>query len=294
MGGLVIVSFKPSIASLSTMRDVAWLVAALVVGACVGMLLSWFVTRRQRGTQAAHPLANVGERPEKRSAAEAVERGEKLTPEQKKRIAVIGILFLFSAIFWMAFEQAGSSLTLFADKVTRNSVFGWEFDASYFQSVNSVFIIVLAPVFSWLWLRMGDRQPSSPAKFSFGLVFTGLGFVVLAFASTLGGGGARVSPAWLILVYLLHTVGELCLSPVGLSTVTKLAPAKLVGLMMGVWFLSISFGNYAGGWVAGFFDATAPGALAKLFSYVAVTTIAAGLVLALLTPYIRKLMGQVR
>jgi POT family proton-dependent oligopeptide transporter len=293
MGGLVLVSFKPAIASLSTPRDVAWLATALMIGAGLGVVLSWFVTRRQKGAKAAHPLARVGQRPEKRTAVEAVARSEKLSAEQKKRIAVIGILFVFSAIFWMAFEQAGSSLTLFADKVTRNSVLGWEFDASYFQSVNSVFIVALAPVFSWLWLRMGNRQPSSPAKFSYGLVFAGLGFVVLAFASTLGGGGVRVSPAWLILVYLLHTIGELCLSPVGLSTVTKLAPAKLVGLMMGVWFLSISLGNYAGGWVAGFFDPNAEGALVKLFGYVAVTTIAAGLILVALAPRIRRLMGNV-
>jgi POT family proton-dependent oligopeptide transporter len=293
MGGLVLVSLKPAIASLSTPRDVAWLATALMIGAGLGVVLSWFVTRRQKGAKAAHPLARVGQRPEKRTAVEAVARSEKLSAEQKKRIAVIGILFVFSAIFWMAFEQAGSSLTLFADKVTRNSVLGWEFDASYFQSVNSVFIVALAPVFSWLWLRMGNRQPSSPAKFSYGLVFAGLGFVVLAFASTLGGGGVRVSPAWLILVYLLHTIGELCLSPVGLSTVTKLAPAKLVGLMMGVWFLSISLGNYAGGWVAGFFDPNAEGALVKLFGYVAVTTIAAGLILVALAPRIRRLMGNV-
>jgi proton-dependent oligopeptide transporter, POT family len=212
---------------------------------------------------------------------------------EAKRLSVIPILFFFSVLFWMAFEQAGSSLNLFAEELTRNSIFGFAFPSSWFQSVNSLFIIGLAPVFAWLWVRLGDRQPSSPTKFALGLIFAGLGFVVVAYASSLTGGDNKVGPMWLILVYLLHTIGELCLSPVGLSMVTKLAPAKLVGLMMGVWFLSISMGNYAAGWVAGSFEAEAQGALVKLFGTVAVVTIAAGVLLAVLAPFIRKLMGRV-
>ena len=212
--------------------------------------------------------------------------------DEAKRLGVIGILFLFSTLFWMAFEQAGSSLNLFADKLTRNSLFGISFPGSWLQSVNSIFIIALAPVFSWLWLRMKDKQPSSPAKFAYGLLFVGLGFLVIAYASSLTASGP-VSPMWLVLVYLLHTIGELSLSPVGLSTVTKLAPPRLVGLMMGVWFLSISIGNLVGGWVAGNFNAEAEGALVRLFGTVAATTIVAAAVLAALTPYIRKLMGRV-
>ena len=201
-------------------------------------------------------------------------------------------MIVFSTLFWMAFEQAGSSLNLFADKLTRTSIFRWQFDASYLQSVNSVFIVLLAPVFSLLWLKLGKRQPSSPAKFAVGLLFVGLGFLVVAYASTLTGQGP-VSPMWLVTVYLCHTIGELSLSPVGLSTVTKLAPARLVGLMMGVWFLSISFGNYVAGWVAGNFDPTAEGALVRMFGGVAIITIIAAAILAALSPYIRKLMGKV-
>ena len=212
--------------------------------------------------------------------------------EESKRLLVIMVLFFFSILFWMAFEQAGSSLNLFADKLTNNNVFGKPFASSYYQSVNSLFLIALAPVFSWIWIGLGDRGPSSPAKFSYGLLFVGLGFVVVAYASSLTGAG-KVGPSWLVTVYLLHTIGELCLSPVGLSTVTKLAPPKLVGLMMGVWFLSISLGNYTGGVIAGNFDETAEGALVKLFGYVALITIGAGGLLALLTPYVRKLMGRV-
>jgi POT family proton-dependent oligopeptide transporter len=190
----------------------------------------------------------------------------------------------------MAFEQAGSSLNLFADKKTANHFFGYEYPSSWYQSVNSIFIIIFAPVFSWLWLRMGRKQPSSPAKFSYGLFFVGLGFVVLAAASMSPG---KVSPFWLICVYLLHTFGELSLSPIGLSTVTKLAPPRMVGSMMGVWFLSLSLGNFAGGWVAGFFDPNAEGALVTLFGSVALTAIAAGVILVLITPAMRRLMGGI-
>ncbi|MFP5262093.1 MAG: peptide MFS transporter [Blastocatellia bacterium] len=209
-----------------------------------------------------------------------------------KHLAVIGILFLFSMVFWMAFEQAGSSLNLFADQLTRTSIFGFNFPSSWFQSVNSIFIIALAPVFSWLWLSMKNRQPSSPAKFAFGLLFVGLGFLVVAYASTLTGGGP-VSPVWLILVYFLHTIGELCLSPVGLSMVTKLAPPRLLGAMMGVWFLSLSFGNKVAGWVAGNFDPKAEGALVRMFGTVALITIIAAAILAVIAPKIKKLMGHV-
>jgi proton-dependent oligopeptide transporter, POT family len=220
-------------------------------------------------------------------------RGERVqAKEDMKRLSAIGILFLFSALFWMAFEQAGSSLNLFASELTRTSIFGIGFPSSWLQSVNSIFIILLAGAFSWLWLKMGKRQPSSPAKFAYGLFFVGLGFVVIAYASSLANSGP-VSPMWLVAVYFLHTIGELSLSPVGLSTVTKLAPTRLVGLMMGVWFLSISLGNYVAGWVAGNFDPKAEGALARLFGSVALTAMVAALILAALTPSIRKLMGRV-
>jgi POT family proton-dependent oligopeptide transporter len=214
-----------------------------------------------------------------------------LKGEERNRFIVILILFVFAAFFWAAFEQAGSSLTLFADKLTRNNILGWEFPSSWFQSVNSVFIIILAPLFSLLWVALGSKQPSSPAKFSLGLLFAGLGFVVVAFASTLTGGGP-VSPMWLVSVYFIHTVGELCLSPVGLSTITKLAPPRLVGQMMGVWFLAAAVGNYIAGTLAGHFDEKAEGAVFNLFSSVAIATIASALVLAAITPYARKLIGK--
>ncbi len=209
-----------------------------------------------------------------------------------KRIAAIGVFFVFSTLFWGAFEQAGSSLNLFADRHTRLSIFGLSFPSTWFQSLNSLFIIAFAPAFAWAWVYLGKRgrEPSSPAKFGWGLAGVGLGFLLLVPAAAFAQGGFRVSPAWLTGVYLLHTFGELCLSPVGLSLVTKLAPQRIVGLMMGVWFLSIASGNKVGGWVAGFFD-TLP--LPLLFAAVAGTTIGSAVVLVLLIRPIRKLMGAV-
>ena len=219
-----------------------------------------------------------------------------LSAQEWKRIGAIGVLFLFTTLFWAAFEQAGSSLNLFADRLTRLSVWDWEFPSTWFQSLNSLFIILLAPLFAWLWVRLGRREPSSPAKFTAGLLLVGSGFLLLVPASMMTGysGGASspndLSPMWLVGVYLLHTLGELCLSPVGLSIVTKLAPRRIVGSMMGVWFLSIAIGNGLGGWVAGFFD-TLP--LPQLFGAVFVTTTVAALFLAFLIKPIRRLMGGV-
>src|SRR6266581_2663990 len=211
-----------------------------------------------------------------------------LAGNELKRVLVIFILFVFSIVFWMTFEQAGSSLTLFADRLTQTTILGWVYPSSWFQSVQPIFVIILAPVFAWIWQRMGDRQPSSPGKFTFGLLFAGLAFVVVTVASMLTGGG-RVSPLWLIVVYFLQSIGELCLSPVGLSTVTKLAPARMVGLMMGVWFLSISIGSYIAGRTTQLFQGSTPGLLARAFGTFAAITLIAALLLAVLTPLIKKI-----
>jgi POT family proton-dependent oligopeptide transporter len=211
-----------------------------------------------------------------------------LKGEELMRVLVIFILVLFSIIFWMTYEQAGSSLTLFADRLTRNSIFGWDFPSSWFQSVPAIFVIMLAPVFAFIWQRMGDRQPSSPAKFAFGLLFAGIAFVVITFAARLTGAG-RVSPLWLVVVYFIQTVGEMCLSPVGLSTITRLSPTRMVGLMMGVWFLSISVGSYIAGRTTQLFVAGTPEVLTRAFGIFAGITLAAALLLAVLTPLIKKM-----
>jgi proton-dependent oligopeptide transporter, POT family len=211
-----------------------------------------------------------------------------LNGEELKRVLVIFILFVFSILFWMTYEQAGSSLTLFADRLTRTTLLGWAYPSSWFQSVPAIFVILLAPIFGAIWQSLGDRQPSSPGKFTIGLFFAGIAFVVIAVASTLTGGG-RVSPMWLVVVYFLQTIGELCLSPVGLSTVTKLSPARMVGLMLGVWFLSISIGSYIAGLATRLFEGNDPAVLTRAFGIFAGVTLLAALVLAILTPLIKKM-----
>jgi proton-dependent oligopeptide transporter, POT family len=211
---------------------------------------------------------------------------------ERKRLAAIIVLFVFSTLFWGGFEQAGSSFNLFADRFTDRHVFGWQVPTPLFQALNSIFLVLLAPVLTIIWLRLGTREPSSPAKFSWALVFMGLGFLIVAGASLLmvRTGAGKVSIWWLVSVYLCHTIGELCLSPVGLSTVTKLAPARLVSMMLGVYFLAISLGNFIGGRIAGLFEKFP---LPQLFGAVFLTALASAIVLALLVKPIRKLMSGV-
>jgi proton-dependent oligopeptide transporter, POT family len=214
----------------------------------------------------------------------------KWTPAERKRLYAISVLFLASAIFWSEFEQAGSTLNLFGDRATRTSILGWEFPSSYYQSLQPLFIITFAPVFAWVWIRLGRREPSSPAKFGIGLLFVGAGFAILVVAAGLAANGVKVSPMWLVVTYLLHTFGELSLSPVGLSATTKLAPARVVGLMMGVFYLAISVGNFIGGRLASLYGSMP---LPELFGAIAAVGIGAGLVMFALTPPIKRLMGGV-
>jgi POT family proton-dependent oligopeptide transporter len=210
-----------------------------------------------------------------------------------QRLAAVAVFFVFASIFWGAFEQAGSTLNLFADRYTRLSVFGFTFPASWFQFVPPTFVIMLAPAFAWVWVRLGPHEPSSPAKFALGLLFVGLSFLLLVPAATVAqsGAGIRVSPLWLVGVYFLQELGEVSLYPVGLSLTTKLAPVRIAGFMMGVWLLSVSAGDLIAGWIAGLFESYP---LPQLFGAVAVTAIGAAVVLALLLKPVRRLMGGVR
>jgi POT family proton-dependent oligopeptide transporter len=210
------------------------------------------------------------------------------TTQNWSRLATIAILFVFASLFWGAYEQAGSTLNLFADRYTRLNAFGFSFPSSWFQSVPAIFVIILAPVMAALWVRLGKYEPSSPAKFAIGLLFAGLSFLFLVPAAKVAQSGANilVSPLWLVGAYFIIEIGELSLSPVGLSMVTKLAPARIVGLMMGVWLLSIAVGDKIAGWAAGLFT-TMP--LPSLFGYVAAATLAGAAILAVLVKPIREL-----
>jgi POT family proton-dependent oligopeptide transporter len=211
------------------------------------------------------------------------------TPDERKRLVVILVLFLAATVFWSAFEQAASTLNLFAQNQTRNSIFGISYPASWLQSVNAFLIIVLAPVAGLVWIKLGSRDPSTSAKFSLGLFFLGAGFAVMILAATAAANGQKVSPLWLVLTYLLHTVGELCLSPVGLSAMTKLAPARVTGLMMGVWFLASSVGNKIAGTVAGLTEKFSG---QQIFGTVTVVALFFALVMALLVRPIKRMMAR--
>ena len=214
------------------------------------------------------------------------------TAQEWGRIAAASILTLFALIFWAGFEQAGSSLTLFADRATRLIVFGFTYPSSIFQSVEPFFVIVFSPIFAWLWLRLGRREPSSPAKFTLGLFFLCLSFLlVVPAAKYFQLHNERVSPLWLVGLYLLQCFGELCLSPVGLSMVTKLSPARIVGFMMGVWFFATAMGNYVAGWVAGLVGSRP---FSEVFMIAAVTSAVMTLILAVLIPVIKRMMGGVK
>ncbi|MDX2149392.1 MAG: peptide MFS transporter [Bryobacteraceae bacterium] len=255
--------------------------AAAGVGMIVGLIV--FLSQRSR-----LPLESGGAR---KGAASTAGGGGVLTAEEWKRTGAIAILFAFTILFWAAYEQKGASLNLFAKQLVSTNLFGFDFPASWLQSLTPFYVILLAPVFARLWVRLGARQPSSPQKFSLGLLAIGLAFVVLVPASALTGAG-KISPLWLVAVYFLDVVGELCLSPVGLSTVTKLSPARFVGLMMGLWFFATSLGNKLAGFLSGFFVANDPRRLMELYGGIAAMLLVGSLLLVLLTPAIRRWSGE--
>jgi len=212
-----------------------------------------------------------------------------LNRQEKGRVIVIFLLFIGAALFWSGFEQAGSSMNLFAEQLTNRVVFGWESPASWLQSINPLFIIIFAPVFGWLWLYLGTRAPSIPVKFGMGLALLGVGFLVMAWgASFTDPTGPGVSPMWLVVTYFLHTTGELCLSPVGLSSITKLSPKHLVGQMMGIWFMGAALGNLIAGLLGGQFENLEP---QSLFTAVALVSVGSGVLFLVFSKPIRKLIG---
>ncbi|WP_396221545.1 peptide MFS transporter [Gemmatimonas sp.] len=222
-----------------------------------------------------------------------------LTRDEKLRSGVIFVLFVFAAIFWAAFEQAPTSLQLFANDFTDRNLFGFEVPATWFQSINAAFIILFSPLFAALWIMLAKRNIdlSSPTKFALGLALAGVGFLVMVFAANTvvaSGGTVLVSPWWLIASYLFQTLGELFLSPVGLSSMTKLAPRRYVGQMMGIWFLATSVGNLVAGLVGGHVDPTKLEQTPLVFSGTAIALFGATVVLALMIVPIRRMMATAK
>ena len=220
----------------------------------------------------------------------------RLTPVERNRVLVMAALVAASVTFWAGYEQTGASMNLFAERYTERHIFGWNMPAAWLQSVNPLFIIAFAPVLAALWISLGKRgrDLNAAAKFGAGLLLLGLGFIVMYFASQYVLAGQTVSPTWLVLAYLLHTFGELCLSPVGLSYMSKLAPPRFVGQVMGMWFLSMALGSNLAGQLSGQYDAShlesLPGLFLKIFWYGAI----GGAVMLLLTPFVKRMMAGVR
>ncbi|MBK5278556.1 MAG: peptide MFS transporter [Bacteroidia bacterium] len=225
---------------------------------------------------------------------------EKLDKEESNKIKVIAMFFLASAMFYAGYEQQGSSLTLFADRYTDRFIGSFEFPAGWFQTVPAGAVIVFVPLFAWLWVWLSKRNlnPSTPTKLSLGLIFMGLGYAVMMGGSMIVVAGSKALPGWLILTYIFHTFGEICLYPIGLSAVSKLSPKRLVGQLMGIWFMSLALGNLIAGLFSGEFDDEAitanPNLLVDLFQGVVIVMLVSGVIVLLFNKRLKKLMGNIR
>ncbi|MCW0480247.1 peptide MFS transporter [Riemerella anatipestifer] len=275
------------------------------LAAGLGMLLGQVLFN----TLAQKYLGNIGKKPKKQIEVEKevevikeeIENGDELKKVEKQRVSVIFILFLFAVFFWAGFEQAGSSIALYTDNyIDRNVnipfIGNYTIPASWFQSVNPFFIVALAPLFAMFWSSKLDKKLSTPVKMGLGMVILGIGFwFMLGAVSERGGDIAdptiKASLWWLVMTYFVHTVGELCLSPVGLSVVTKLAPVRLASVLMAVWLLSSSVANFLGGYIAAYVEKMGAG---QVFTYISGFVIACGLLLLLLSKPISKMMHGVK
>jgi POT family proton-dependent oligopeptide transporter len=224
--------------------------------------------------------------------------GGNLSAEERRHGIVLVVLFVGCALFFSGYEQAGSSMNLFAERYTDRVIhfLHFEIPAEWFQDINPAGIVLFAPLFAWLWIALAKRNmnPSVPAKFAIGVILMGSGFLVMAAAAAIVATGSKVSPNWLIFTYLLHTYGELCLSPVGLSYFTKLAPKRFVGQLMGMWFLAISMGNLVAGLIAGEFDAENLAAMPGQYLHIVYFSVGLGAILLLLSRPVKKLMGNIQ
>ena len=265
-------------------------------GMVLGLVVYLALKRRFLGSIGDVPASRV----QRGLAATTDIKNVPLTHDELRGIGAIAVLAFFNIFFWMAFEQAGSSMTFFAEERTRRMFLGLHILAPQYQSVNSISVILLAPVFAWIWIRLEarGRAPSTPVRFAMGLILLGSGFIVLVLGARLSDGGIRVSPLWLIATYVLHTCGELCLSPVGLSMVTKLAPARLASVMMGAWFFSMFISDLLAGLLAGTIEKVERGEVfhvlggqADFFLMFVASTFAAAAALLVLSPWVKRLMA---
>jgi proton-dependent oligopeptide transporter, POT family len=268
---------------------------AMVIGL---ILYLWFRQNRLKG---------IGVSPERgRQLGEVAQADTPLTRDERNRILAIAIVTVFVVFFWLAFEQAGSSLNVFAARRTDRVVEGWlarlvpagEIPAGWFQAINPLFVLLLAPLVAGLWRRLGPRAPSTPAKMALGLILLGLAYVVVVIGAARSDLGAGVSPWFLIAFYFVYSCGELCFLPVGISFVSQTAPAKLASMLMGTWLAANFAANLVGGYVAGMVPQIERGEVfrilggqADFFLIFVASCLLAGLLLSLLVPTLKRLMG---
>ncbi len=260
-----------------------WGFGAAGVGMGLGLLAYLWGQKKYLGDVGLHPA------PREPKAIDGTKTTTKLTKEEKDRIAVILILSLFVVFFWTAFEQAGGLMNLYTDQKVDRFVFGWEVPTTWFQAVNPAIIVMFGPIFAgmWVWLGRRKKDPPTPMKMSFGLLLLSFGFVLMMAASKQTAAAGKAGIYWVVGAYFFHTIGELCLSPVGLSMVTKLAPAKYASLLMGVWFLSSAVANYLAGYIGGFSKQLGE---FQLFGAIALTTSIAGVLLFILSRKLKAMM----
>ncbi len=218
-----------------------------------------------------------------------------LNTDEKKKVVIIFFLFVGAALFWSGFEQAASTLNLFARDYTDRVLFGWELPAGWLQNVNPIMIVIFAPILGSLWVKLAAKgmNPSTPVKFGIGLILMGLGFFVMYFAAKIVTAGAMAGMTWLVFTYFLHSTGELALSPVGLSATTKLAPKAYYGQMMGIWFVGAALGNLIAGLFAGGFDPDQVDTMPDLFMSVVLFGCGSGILFLVFSGLMRKWMGDV-
>jgi POT family proton-dependent oligopeptide transporter len=290
-----------------------WGFGSAAVGMILGLIFYQIYRPRYLAGVGLSPKQIVAEAASGRVSVSKVDEAELRRPLNAvdiQRIFVILILAFFgNIIFWAAFEQAGSSMNVFADQNTNRVIFGYEFPSTWYQSVNALTIVICAPFFSllWVWLSKRNANPSTPVKFAIGLWLLGLSFIAMVLGAMESKDGGLAGPHWLLITYIIYTWGELCLSPVGLSVVTKLAPAKLQSLMMGTWFLSFSMANLLGGLIAVFSTKFKPGengepaevsfildGLPGFYLMLVVFPVVAGVVVFALSPILKKMMHGVK
>lgn len=256
------------------------------IAAGTGMLIGliWYLVSQKKylGEIGLYPVTDT-------KAVDHVDE-KPLTQEEWDKIKAI-FTFVFFAIFFFAFfEQAGTSLNFFAEEATQLTVGPIKLKASYFQAVNPICVVIFAPIFAKMWIKMGDKNPSIPVKFGWGLFLQGIAFMIIAIGASIFAAQGPVSALWLVFCYFFCTMGELCLSPVGLSMVTKLAPAKFMSLFMGVWLAASFIGNLLAGWLASFYDSWS---LTTLFSVPAICSIVFGVIMWIMAGKVRKWMHGV-